>query len=376
MIILNRIKNFEQNNKIIIEEQFGFQERKCTVQQLARITNHISNNFNIKHSTAMVLLDIEKAFDTVWHQGLLYKLHMVGISPYIIKIILHYLKNRSFSVKIKNTLSDKQNISAGVPQGSILGPKLFCYYINDIPIDNDTKTALFADDTAIYRSSSNKKYALDKVQTTLNNFLEFFNKWKIKINESKTELIFFTKRFKKIKKGEENLELKINNVCIKPSNVVKYLGMLLDDKLTHKQHIEKACSKAYQIKNLWYPLIRAKSKLSIKNKILLYKAMIKPILLYASPIWSNAAKSSITKIQRVQNKILRFINNGERGLSNRHIREKLNVKDLFEEIYDRSHEFYNIRVKQHNILKDIGTLTADTAPFKIKYKLPHSLLLR
>lgn len=145
IIILNRIKEFEKNNKTVIDEQFGFQERKCTVQQLARITNYISYNFNIKHSTSMVLLDIEKAFDTVWHQGWIYKLQKLSIPLYIIKIILHHLRNRHFTVKINDVISDKQHIATGVLQGSILGPVLFSYYINDIPKGDMINIALFVE---------------------------------------------------------------------------------------------------------------------------------------------------------------------------------------------------------------------------------------
>ena len=156
MIILSRLKTHEAINNQLMEEQFGFREKHSTLHQLARVTNDISTEFNLKRSTALVLLDIEKAFDTVWHNGLLYKLHNSKIPLYITKVLRQYLKNRTFSVKVNNTSSGKKSIASGVPQGSILGPRLFLYYLNDIPKNDKTKLALFADDTAIYAASGEK----------------------------------------------------------------------------------------------------------------------------------------------------------------------------------------------------------------------------
>ncbi|CAD6232842.1 GSCOCG00007009001-RA-CDS, partial [Cotesia congregata] len=187
VVILNRIKTFENDNQILIGEQFGFRERRSTVHQLARITDYISTNFNINKSTAMTLLDMEKAFDTVWHKGLIYKLITLKFPTYLIKLINCYLTNRHFRVNFNNTLSNLQPSVAGVPQGSILGPTLFLYYINDLPKNEKTNTALFADDTAIYVASWNKKQAIKHLQERLDNIANFFDKWKLKLNNTKTE---------------------------------------------------------------------------------------------------------------------------------------------------------------------------------------------
>lgn len=113
-MILNRIMAHEKENKLIIPEQFGFQPNRSTVQQLARITNHISHNFNINKSTAMVLLDIEKAFDTVWHKGLVYKLDALGIPRYLVKTTAAYLRDRTFKIIVDSTHSQARPVEAGV----------------------------------------------------------------------------------------------------------------------------------------------------------------------------------------------------------------------------------------------------------------------
>ncbi|CAD6232618.1 GSCOCG00006977001-RA-CDS, partial [Cotesia congregata] len=331
-IILKRIKIHETENKNLIAEQFGFREHHATDLQLARIVNFITTKFNWNKSTAIVLLDIEKAFDTVWHQALLYKLHKLEIPIYIIKLLQHYLTNRQIQVQVNDTLSEKQKTVAGVPQGSILGPILFLYYINDIPKDNNTNLALFADDTALYNVSGNKRIALDRLQKYLDTLIQYYTKWKIKINEAKTELIIISKRIK-IKKNEDNLTININNTIIEPKTNAKYLGVILDNKLTYVSHINKACSNAKSIKHILYPLIGHRSKLSIKNKLILYKSMIKPILLYAAPIWSSASNININKIKTIENKILRMISNARLYERNDSIKSRLNIDEIYNDIH-------------------------------------------
>lgn len=181
---------------------------------------------------------------------------------YIVELLQIYLNKRTYKLVVNKSTSATQHIAAGVLQGSILGPVLFSYYINDLPIGQESNTALFADDTVIYRASWNEKNAIDKIQATLNCFLEYYQKLKIKINAAKTELIVFSHK-KKLKNTERDFHTVIDNEIITLNNKVKFLGMLLDTKLIHKQHIMHACSKAMQIRNLIFPLMNDKSASSI-----------------------------------------------------------------------------------------------------------------
>lgn len=123
----------------------------------------------------MTLLNIEKAFNKVWQIGLIYKMIKLNFPTTLIKIIFSYLQNRKLTVNINNETSNTININAGVPQGSVLGPKLFLYFINDVPRFEKMSIALFADDLAIYCHSFSTVVAAKQIEIHLNVILNYYN---------------------------------------------------------------------------------------------------------------------------------------------------------------------------------------------------------
>ncbi|KAK2577940.1 hypothetical protein KPH14_012919, partial [Odynerus spinipes] len=221
-IMLNRLSSFNEKRKILIDQQFGFREKHSTVQQIIRIVNDISVNFNLDKVTVMLLLDIEKAFDRVWIHGLIYKLIKYDYPVTMIKLINSYLNNRNLYVTVNDSNSNKRRVKAGVPQGSVLGPMLFNVYLNDIPKFDRTQLALFADDTAIYAHSFNAIIAAKQVQIHMSILENFYKTWKISLNAAKTDVIVFTK--KKSRNSRIIQPIKVNGHSAKSTNTVKYLG--------------------------------------------------------------------------------------------------------------------------------------------------------
>ena len=350
-IILNRFIEHDHKNKITIDAQFGFRERHNTTQQITRITTHILESFDKRKNTAMLLLDIQKAFDRVWLHGLVYKLIIYKFPQYLIKLLHSYLTDRKFKVKINNSFSTTKNIQAGVPQGSVLGPKLFTLFINDIKHFNPfTNLALYADDTAIYATSFSAVVANTQIQIHANEITKYLKKWKINLNPNKTENILYTRKYKDNKIFSQ---LTIDKQKIPIQNEVKYLGIHLDKRLTFKPHIKNTLRKAYGTMKCLFPLLSRDSFLTRNNKKLLYTSVIRPILTYAAPAWCHVSKTSLKPLQIYQNKCLRLITNKNRYTKITKLHEITKIENIREHINKISKNFYSTQLKHNKLTKNL-----------------------
>lgn len=363
-IILQRINKIDKKHKITTDCQFGFRPQHNTTQQVARITNDITSNFNKDKVTVMVLMDIQKAFDRVWINGLIYKLIKLKIPNNLIKTIHSYLDNRRIKVKINQNYSEIKTIHAGVPQGSVLGPKLFSLYINDIPQFQKTNTALYADDTAIYAHSFAAEVANRQLQIHINKLTEYYSKWKIDINSEKTEQIIFAKKYTN---NKIFTPLKINNTTITPAPTVKYLGVHMDTRLNFKAHIKNTITKAYSALKIVYPIM--KNATTIKNKKLIYTAIIRPIITYAAPAWCNISNPTINKLQVYQNKCLRLILNKDRHSRITTLHEEAELETVKEHIYKISQDFYKKQLKHNKLTQQLTAVREHNVNNRIKHKL-------
>jgi hypothetical protein len=149
--VLRRMTSFLEANKIIPDNQAGFRKGFSTDDHLFRLINSVINNFNKNKITGVVMFDIEKAFDRVWHDGLILKMQKFGMPNYIIKWIDSFIRNREFKVKYKETFSKPYKIKAGVPQGCICSPTLFAIYIADLSTLLKCENGKYSDDISIWK---------------------------------------------------------------------------------------------------------------------------------------------------------------------------------------------------------------------------------
>lgn len=338
-LLLSKITPYLNNSSIIPQHQFGFREKHGTIEQVHRIVSEISKAFVEKKYCSAIFLDVAQAFDKVWHDGLIHKIKC-SLPTNTHKIFQSYLSNRKFRVKFNSFLSKDFPIEAGVPQGSVLGPVLYLIYTADLPTENHLLISTFADDTAILSSHSNPKIASKILEVHLKSIENWLCDWRIKVNELKSAHVTFTL------KKETCPAVKLNGVTIPQTNEAKYLGVHLDRRLTWRRHIEakRTYLKLKAINIHW--LIHKRSKLKLELKVMLYKAILKPIWTYGIQLWGSASISNIELIQRAQSKILRAITGAPWFVRNQNIHSDLNIPMVKDEISSIKKK-YSDKLKVH-----------------------------
>jgi Reverse transcriptase (RNA-dependent DNA polymerase)/Endonuclease-reverse transcriptase len=303
-ILVTRLKEFVFSNDILIDEQFGFRPRHSCVNQVHRITEHILSGFTgtrLPKGTGALFFDVAKAFDKVWHNGLLYKLYRLKIPDSLVLIIRDYLSNRSFRFRVEGTHSSPHPLRAGVPQGSVLSPLLFSLYVNDIPHTSGVHLALFADDTALYFTHRNRAHVAKKLQTAASTLGKWFRKWRIEVNPDKSAAVFFSRSNKPLPPPVRLFDRPIPWV-----KKVKYLGVTLDRYLSFAPHIREVRNRAYFVLGRLFHLINKRSKMSLRNKRTLYTACVRPIMTYASVVFAHVSVPKLRLLQNIQNRFLRM----------------------------------------------------------------------
>jgi hypothetical protein len=152
-----------------------------TIQQIHRVTNIINKAIEDKTYCAAVILDVSQAFDRVWHSGLLYKIKQF-FPPLYFQLLKSYLSDKQFQVRMGNEKLELQPITAGVPQGSVLGPTICVLYTSDLPTSTNTTLGTFADDTVILSVNEDSRRSASDLQYHLNTLQTWFQKWHIRIN--------------------------------------------------------------------------------------------------------------------------------------------------------------------------------------------------
>jgi len=327
LVIFKRVYTFLEINSIFYDRQYGFRPKHSTIDAIHDFTNKIYSTIDQTKYGVGIFLDFTKAFDTISHEILLNKLYQYGIRGRPLDWFKSYLKNRKQFVNYKGINSDTQEITFGVPQGSVLGPLLFLIYINDLPSTlKHCGAVLFADDSNLYHSHSNKKDLVSEI----NQDLIALNNWcktnKLLLNIEKTHFVCFNDDDEK----EEQIKyLMIGNDKIYNKTSTEFLGMIIDQKLNwHEQIIKIKKKLASQI----YIINRAKNFLSKDNLKLLYNSLVLPYLTYGITLWGESHSTYLNILVKQQKRVIRIISKkGYRDHTHELFRDLkiLKLKDLY-----------------------------------------------
>ena len=298
-----RLYSFLEKHECIYELQFGFRNNHSTGHALTDLTEAIRKALDERTYAIGVFIDLQKAFDTVDHEILLSKLSHYGVRGISNNWFRSYLTNRQQFVTILGQDSSPRIMKFGVPQGSVLGPLLFLLYINDLYMSIKYSTSRhFADDTCLLI----KNKSLKRIKKLLNRDLKSLNEWlkanKISLNASKTEILIFRNHNKPL---NYDLKIKLDGKRLYPSKYVKYLGILIDDKLNWSHHIKSLVPKLARANGMLAKIRHFVNKESLRS---IYFAIFSSLMNYGSHVWGQKITSNVKRIMKLQDKCLRIIN--------------------------------------------------------------------
>ena len=300
-LICSRTSNFLDKHSVIIPTQYGFRHSHCTSHAMLDILTSTYDNINNNEHTALLFLDLKKAFDTVDHRILLEKLKHYGIRGIAHDMYASFLTNRQQYVSLNNIQSNKMFVNCGVPQGSVLGPLLFSIYINDISNCTTYNPRLFADDTCLILKHEN----INKLISFTNKEIDVVNNWllanKLTLNNSKSGMLLL--------KHKTNNSILLSNVHTKLPvfDNTKYLGVTFDSSLSFDCHITKLIKKLSRSVGI---LSKVKPFLNRNALLHLYYAIFHSHLTYGLITWGLTFKTQLNKLINLQNKAVKIIGGG------------------------------------------------------------------
>lgn len=297
----NRLINFANKYSIISPHQFGFQKNKSTVDAIVDLTEYIYGALNGKRHCLSIFIDLKKAFDTVNHAILLQKLEHYGVRGLPLRWFVDYLRDRSQCVKVGSSISTPKTINIGIPQGSILGPLLFLFYINDLPNVSKLSPILFADDTTLSITNVNYSVLIEQTNGELRKVFSWMVANRLSVNVSKTFAILFTKRATDV---DRNVNVYFKGEVVNILSRGKFLGVHIDGDLRFNHHINHVCNKLSKSTGILYKL---RSFVPAKVMRNLYYNLVYPYLLYCNLVWGSTFNVHLDQLVLLQKKIIRII---------------------------------------------------------------------
>ncbi|GFS18038.1 RNA-directed DNA polymerase from mobile element jockey [Elysia marginata] len=303
-MIDNRLYWWIESNKILNHNQAGFRTGQQTEDQLFRLSQKVIDRFQKKKNTTAVFVDLQQAHDRVWRKGLPWKMREVGIHGRLYQWVKYFLVNRVIQTKINNGISSNLIQEEGLPQGSSLSCTLFLIFINDLPDVVQTEKALYADDLVMWHTNKHPGISTRLLNEDLDMLQNYCDKWKLKINSSKTVYSVFTKSHIVEKK---NIRLSLRGTNLKKEEIPIYLCVKLDRQLALKEHIQDLrgrANKRLQLVKRFASTSWGADKNTLRQ---LYIGYVRSLMEYNLALQSISSKTNKDLLDRVQSQAVHFI---------------------------------------------------------------------
>lgn len=306
----NQLMEYLTSKGRLSTKQSGNKEKHSTETSVIQTTDMILSAIDKKHLTAVILLDMSKAFDSIDHNLLLVKLEDVGASPLALQWFRSYLTARSQVVTIGTASSERLHVTSGVPQGSILGPLLFSIYMNDLPsVPQHCSVQCYVDDTKLLLSFRLQDQL--RIVAEINQDLTRIRNWcfdnQLLLNPDKTKLLVCGSK-RGVAKARD-FKLSFLGKQLIPVEAARDLGVILDTSLTFDHHVSatvaSCMSRLGQIN-------RVKHCFDNRTLIIIINALVFSKLFYCSSVWSSTSQSNIAKLQAVQNFACRIVSGSKK----------------------------------------------------------------
>ena len=291
--------SFLEDNNLLTTNQYGFRNKSSTSYALFDLIEEITNAIDKRKYSVGLFIDLTKAFDTINHTILINKLEQYGVRGVALQWLISYLSNRMQCVRMGNCQSKCLNMICGLPQGSVLSPKLFSIYINDICKTSQLlRFILFADDTNIFASGANLQQLLQTVTLEFSKVNQWLKQNKLALNLNKSKFIIFSNC-----NPNSQARIQLEGIDIERVHEIKFLGVIIDEKITwkHVKYISTKISRSISV------IAKVKYMLNSASLHILYCSMILPYLNYCTFVWGNTYNSTLKPLLTLQKRAIRLI---------------------------------------------------------------------
>ena len=332
---------------LISKEQHGFVPGRSCTTQLLEVLDEWTQILDDGGSIDTIYMDFQKAFDMVSHRRLLLKAEAHGIKGKALQWIKALLSNRRQRVIVNGATSTEAEVTSGIPQGSVLGPILFVIFINDLPHNIKSSVKMFADDTKVY-TRSDTEGATATLQEDLKKLQEWADRWLMKFHPQKCKVMKLG--YHKSEVAYYMYEMNEDGSCrehrLDETETEKDLGVVIDEKLTFKNHVQQSATKANKIVGI---IRRSFDHLTQRVLVQLYKGLVRPLLEYGHAVYQPQHKTVCSDLEQVQRRATKLI----AGLRDLPYPERLRALKLptlehrrlrgdMIEVYKYTHGFYKV----------------------------------